>query len=489
MTKPNIANISLLQALIPVAFLVSLLSLSVYFFADNSSYGANQIALLMATALAAIIGLRLGFSWQEMEQAIIKGISHSMIAILILLVVGALIGSWLLAGTVQTLIYFGLQLISATWFYAAACLVCGIAALSIGSSWTVAGTLGIAFMGMSQAMQLNPAIAAGAVVSGAYFGDKLSPLSDTTNLASAVTGTELFKHIQNLLWTTIPGFIIALILFSILGDDRELTSQASIQATLQGLEANFTLGFTMLLPVLLVFVLAWRRVPALPTIAIGAMAGCLIAGVFQQQAIGQFINNEGISGLERTVRALWTSLFDGYQSSTGDEALDSLLSRGGMSSMLNTVWLIICAMTFGSVMEHIGLLQRLLTGILSKVRSTTGLIISTVFTCIGTNVLTADQYIAIVLPGRMFKLEYAKQGLASENLSRTLEDSATLTSPLIPWNTCGAYMAATLGVATFSYLPYAFFNLLGPVLCISYAVTHFRIVPINDSQTSTVSQN
>ena len=183
------------------------------------------------------------------------------------------------------------------------------------------------------------------------------------------------------------------------------------------------------------------------------------------------------------------SLFDGYQSTTGDEALDSLLSRGGMSSMLNTVWLIICAMTFGSVMEHIGLLQRLLTGILSKVRSTTGLIISTVFTCIGTNVLTADQYIAIVLPGRMFKLEYAKHGLASENLSRTLEDSATLTSPLIPWNTCGAYMAATLGVATFSYLPYAFFNILGPVLCIGYAVAHFRIVPLNPSQTSTASQN
>ena len=489
MTKPNTVNISLLYALIPVAFLVSLLSLSVYFFADNSSYGANQIALLMATAVAAIIGLRLGFSWQEMEQAIIKGISHSMIAILILLVVGALIGSWLLAGTVQTLIYYGLQLISANWFYAAACLVCGIAALSIGSSWTVAGTLGIAFMGMAQAMQLNPAIAAGAVISGAYFGDKLSPLSDTTNLASAVTGTELFKHIQNLLWTTIPGFIIALIIFSFLGDDRQLTSHASIQATLQGLEANYTLGFTMLLPIILVFALAWRRVPALPTIAIGAMAGCIIAALFQQQAIGQYINNEGLSDFERTIRALWMSLFDGYQSTTGDEALDSLLSRGGMSSMLNTVWLIICAMTFGSVMEHIGLLQRLLTGILSKVRSTTGLIISTVFTCIGTNVLTADQYIAIVLPGRMFKLEYAKHGLASENLSRTLEDSATLTSPLIPWNTCGAYMAATLGVATFSYLPYAFFNILGPVLCIGYAVAHFRIVPLNPSQTSTASQN
>ena len=473
---------SLILALIPIIFLVSLLGLSVYFFADDSSYGANQIALLMATAVAALIGLHYGHSWQQMEQSIIKGISNAMIAILILLVVGALIGSWMLAGTVQTMIYYGLHIINAHWFYAAACLACGITAMSIGSSWTVAGTLGIAFMGMGQAMQLNPAITAGAIISGAYFGDKLSPLSDTTNLAAAVTQTELFKHIRNLLWTTIPGFGLSLILFSLLGDSGQLNNQHSIEQTLNGLQNHFDIGWYLLLPVALVFVLAWRKVPALPTLAAGAMAGCIFAAMFQGPAISSFIQGENMGGTEQTLRALWTSLFDGYQSKTGNAALDDLLSRGGMSSMLNTVWLIICAMAFGSVMEHVGLLQRILAAILNRVRSTTGLIVSTVFTCIGTNILTADQYIAIVLPGRMYKLEYAKYGLASENLSRTLEDAATLTSPLVPWNTCGAYMAATLGVATLSYLPYAFFNLFGPVLCVIFAVTHFRIIALNDSE-------
>ena len=475
-------SVSIVLALLPVVVLISLLGLSVYFFADDSSYGGNQIALLIATAMAAFIGLKLGHTWDDLEQAMIKGISHSMIAILILLVVGALIGSWMLAGTVQTMIYYGLQLISADWFYAAACLVCGISALSIGSSWTVAGTLGIAFMGMSQAMQLNPAITAGAVVSGAYFGDKLSPLSDTTNLAAAVTGTELFRHIENLLWTTIPAFLIALIAFILLGDDRELANQASIDETIKGLSDHFDLGIHLLIPVAVVFILAWRRAPALPTISAGAILGCIFAGIYQGEAIAAFITAPDLSSIERTIQATWISLFNGYTSNTGNEALDSLLTRGGMSSMLNTVWLILCAMAFGSVMEHIGLLQRILQGILSRVRSVTGLIISTVFTCIGSNVLTADQYIGIVLPGRMFKLEYARYGLASENLSRTLEDSATLTSPLIPWNTCGAYMAATLGVATFSYLPYAIFNLMGPVLCIGFAVTHFRLVPLDNQE-------
>lgn len=475
-------SISLGLAVLPVAVLISLLSLSVYFFADDSSYGANQIALLAATAIAAFIGIfKLGEDWSTIEQAIIKGISHSMIAILILLVVGSLIGSWMLSGTVQTMIYYGLQLISADWFYAAACIVCGISAISIGSSWTVAGTLGVAFMGMSQAMQLNPAITAGAVVSGAYFGDKLSPLSDTTNLASAVTGTELFKHIQNLLWTTVPAFCIAIMGFIMLGDSRELANQSSIDTTMKGLAEYFDLGLHLLIPVAVVFFLAWRRVPALPTIAAGAVLGCIFAGAFQAQAIAAFITAPELSAIERTIQAVWVSLFDGYTSDTGNEALDSLLSRGGMSSMLNTVWLILCAMAFGSVMEHLGLLQRILQGILSRVRSVTGLIVSTVFTCIGCNVLTADQYIGIVLPGRMFKLEYARHGLASENLSRTLEDSATLTSPLIPWNTCGAYMAATLGVATFSYLPYAFFNVLGPILCIGFAIAHFRIIPLDET--------
>lgn len=481
----NQKAIPLWLALLPVVFLMIMLAASVYYFSDNSSYGGNQIALLLAAAVASLIGIRSGHLWADIEQGIISGIANAMIAILILLVVGSLIGSWMLAGTVQSLIYYGLMLISAEWFYAAACLVCGIAAMSIGSSWTVAGTLGVAFMGMAGAMQLDLAIAAGAVISGAYFGDKLSPLSDTTNLASAVTGTELFVHIQNLLWTTVPSFIMALVLFSFLGGEASLASAESIRVTMQGLDENFTIGLHLLIPVVFVFVLAWLKVSALPTIFAGALLGGLFAIVFQEQSVARFAIASGfaenLSVLEQNLLAVWKVLFDGYSSNTGHEALDSLLSRGGMSSMLNTVWLIVCAMAFGSVMEQVGLLQRILKAIMDSIESTTGLIITTVFTCIGANVMTADQYIAIVLPGRMYKLEYTKRGLASQNLSRTLEDSATMTSPLIPWNTCGAYMAGTLGVATLSYLPYAFFNLLGPILCIAFAVTHFRIVPLPNS--------
>ncbi len=474
----SVRPLSLPLALLPLLVLIVLLALSVYYFADDASYGANQIALLVAAGIAAGIGVWQGHHWAEIEQGIIQGIANAMIAILILLLVGALIGSWLLAGTVQSLIWYGLLLISAQWFYAAACLVCAITALSIGSSWTVAGTLGVAFMGMAAAMQLNPALTAGAVISGAYFGDKLSPLSDTTNLAAAVTDTPLFLHIRNLLWTTLPGFVIAMLIYVVLGG-REVTLAAeSIEATMAVMQDSYRIGVHLLLPVVLVFVLAWRRVPALITIATGALAGGLMAAVFQPESIARFVEGEQLSLLEQRWVAVWTVLFDGYRASTGNALIDDLLSRGGMASMLNTVWLILCAVTFGAVMEQVGMLQRVLGAIMGSVRSVTGLIITTVFTCIGANVMTADQYISIILPGRMFKLEYARFGLASQNLSRTLEDSATLTSPLVPWNTCGAYMAGTLGVATFSYLPYAFFNLLGPVICIAYAVTHFRIVPL-----------
>lgn len=478
----NIASIPLALALLPVILLMIMLAGSVYYFSDDSSYGANQIALLIAAAIAALIGIKLGHKWDDIEKGIIDGIANAMIAVLILLMVGALIGSWMLAGTVQSLIYYGLMLISAEWFYAAACLVCGISAMSIGSSWTVAGTLGVAFMGMAAAMQLDPAITAGAVISGAYFGDKLSPLSDTTNLASAVTGTPLFVHIQNLLWTTVPSFIIALLLFVLLAADPTETSAQSIQQTMQGLEENFDIGLHLLIPVLFVFALAWFKVSALPTIFAGALLGGVFAVIFQDQALLRFIESSGfeagLSMIEQNLLAVWVVLFDGYSSNTGYESLDSLLSRGGMSSMLNTVWLIVCAMAFGSVMEQVGLMERILSSIMSSIESTTGLIVTTVFTCIGANIMTADQYIAIVLPGRMYKLEYAKRGLASQNLSRTLEDAATMTSPLIPWNTCGAYMAGTLGVATLTYLPYAFLNLLGPILCIAFALTHFRIIPL-----------
>lgn len=346
----GIAPVSIWLALLPVVLLMIMLGASVYYFADDSSYGGNQIALLLAAAIAAVIGVRVGHKWADIEQGIISGISNAMIAVLILLVVGALIGSWMLAGTVQSLIYYGLLLISAEWFYAAACLVCGVAAMSIGSSWTVAGTLGVAFMGMAMAMQLDPAIAAGAVISGAYFGDKLSPLSDTTNLASAVTGTPLFLHIQNLMWTTVPSFVIALILFAFMGGEPSLAAEQSIKETMAGLEANFNIGIYLLIPVAIVFFLAWKKVPALPTIFAGALIGGLFAILFQHEAIARFVVASGfsadLSSIEKNLLAVWKVLFSGYSSNIGNDALDSLLSRGGMSSMLNTVWLILCATHF-----------------------------------------------------------------------------------------------------------------------------------------------
>mgnify|MGYP000748203496 FL=1 len=279
----NYKSIPLLLAVFPVILLMFMLGASVYYFADNSSYGGNQIGLLIAAAVAAMIGIKLGHKWGDIEKGIIDGISNAMIAVLILLMVGALIGSWMLSGTVQSLIYYGLMLISAEWFYAAACLVCGIAAMSIGSSWTVAGTLGVAFMGMAAAMQLDPAITAGAVISGAYFGDKLSPLSDTTNLASAVADTPLFLHIRNLLWTTVPSFVVALTLFAFMGGEQTLASLQSIEETMIGLDANFTIGLHLLLPVVFVFILAWLQVPALPTIFAGALLGGAFAVFFQPQ--------------------------------------------------------------------------------------------------------------------------------------------------------------------------------------------------------------
>ncbi len=466
-------------ALLPLLLLIGLLSLSVHFFGDDATAGPNQIALLLAGSVAAAIGMARGLGWKAIEEAIIQGIANAMIAILILLVVGSVIGSWMLSGTVQTLIWYGLLLLSPDWFYAAACLVCAIAATSIGSSWTVAGTLGVAFMGMATALQLNPAITAGAIISGAYFGDKLSPLSDTTNLAAAVTGTPLFVHIRNMLWTTLPGFAIAMVLYLLLGGRDTGEPSAAVAETMALMSAHYHISLWLLVPVVLVFVLAWRRVPPLIALFIGALVGGAMALVFQPASVGRFLGlGDGASPLEG-LQAVWLALATGYHSETGDAALDQLLSRGGMASMLETVWLILCAVSFGAVMERAGILQRVLAAILAPVRGVTGLIVTTVFACIGTNVMTAEQYISIILPGRLFRLEYARYGLARQNLSRTLEDSGTLTSALIPWSTCGAYMAGALGVATLSYLPWTFFNLLGPVLCIAYAATHFRLVPLD----------
>ena len=473
---------SLLDALIPIVSLVAMLGLSVYLFGSDSSSGPNQIVLTLGAAIAAIVAIQNGHPWAKILEAIVDGISTSMNAVLILLSVGALIGTWLMAGTVPSLIYYGLEILNPQWFYVAACLICAISALSTGSSWTVAGTLGVALIGVSMGLGLSPEIAAGAIISGAYFGDKMSPLSDTTNLAPAVAQTDLFTHIKHMTWTTTPSFIVALILFTIvgLGADASADSDALIRlsATLQD---SFNITPLALLPLVVVFAMAFRKVPPLPTILFGALFGGFVALVLQPDVVLTFAGSPELDrGLAMT-KGVWLALANGYVSTTGVPEVDDLLTRGGMSSMLVTIWLILTAMAFGAVLEHSGMLMRLIQSALKAARSTGSLVMTVALSAIGINIVAADQYIAIVLPGKMFKAEFQRRGLKPKNLSRVIEDSGTLTSPLVPWNTCGAYMAATLGVATLAYLPFVFFNLINPVISVIYGFTGFTIERLDNA--------
>ena len=467
---------TLLQALAPVLVLIGLLASSVYLFGDGSSSGPNQMALILAAAVAAVIGIRLGHSWKEIERGIVHGISLSMGAILILLIVGSVIGTWILAGVVPTMIYYGLSILTPAIFYPAACVICCFVSLATGSSWTTAGTVGVALVGIAAAQDLNLGLAAGAIISGAYFGDKMSPLSDTTNLAPAMAGTDLFTHIRHMAYTTGPSIVLALILFAVIGIVMPApTSAAQLQQIMVALRANFAIGPHLLLPAALVIVLVVRKVPAFPALLIGALIGCVFGMIFQQQAVLTLANSPELPRWVALLKGAWISLFDGYQLESGNAALDELLSRGGMASMLSTVWLIISAMMFGGAMETVKLLQKIAASILGMVRGVGSLIAATLLTAFGCNVLASDQYIAIVLPGRMFRAEYKRRGLHPKNLSRALEDAGTLTSPLIPWNTCGAFMAQTLGVATLVYAPFAFFNLINPLVSAIYGFTGFTI--------------
>lgn len=466
---------SFIDAFIPVIALVIMLSAGVFYFGDNSSYGPNQIALLLSMGIAIIIGFKNGYTWAEMEKAIVHGISLSLGAVLILLSVGSLIGTWLLSGTVPTMIYYGLQILDPAWFYAAACIICGIVAMSIGSSWTTAATIGVALIGIAQGLELSLPITAGAIISGAYFGDKISPLSETTNLAPAVAGSELFAHIRYMLWTTIPSITTALFIFIILGFNEEVVSSTvAIDNLTQQLEQQFHISLVNLVPLFVLLGLAMKKVPAFPAVAVGAIMGAIWAVLFQSELIMR-LAEQGSDAFTGHLKVVWTAFFDGVSIKTNNAELDKLLSGGGMSSMLNTIWLIMCALSFGAVLEHLGMLRKFVNAILAAAKSTGSLIASTVATCIGTNIITADQYMAIVMPGRMYKEEYERRGLDPVVLSRTLEDSGTITSPLIPWNTCGAYMYSVLLVNPLDYIFYCFFNLINPILAIVYGYLGFKI--------------
>ncbi len=476
-------ELSITDALIPMVFLIIMLSLAVYIFGDNASWGPNQIVLIFSSLVASVIGLKNGHAWKDMGEGVVKSISQALPAIFILLAVGSLIGTWVMSGTVTTMIYYGLEILSPKVFYPTVLIVTAIVSASIGSSWTTVGTIGVGLIGIAHGMGMSEAVTAGAIVSGSYFGDKLSPLSDTTNLAPAVSGSNLYDHIRHMLWTTIPSITIALILFTFIGlSDSGEGNMAVQQETLQTIDANFVTSWWLLVPVLVVLILAIKKVGPFATILLGALTGGIFAVIFQPDLVVKFMDAPELPRGLALFGGVWKAMYTGYSTSTGSEALDALVNRGGMNSMLEVIWLILTALMFGGVMEETGALRRIVSVMLKFVKGAGSLIATTVFTSFGMNVIASDQYISIVLPGRMYKSEYEKRGLAPENLSRTLEDAGTLTSPLIPWNTCGAYMAGTLGVATMSYLPFTFFNLVNPLIAIILGFTGISIKKLSDKK-------
>ena len=457
----------MLLSLAPIILLIAILFSAVQLFGADASYGPNQVALLIASAAAGLVGMYRGMSWSEVQDSMVDGIKVGLGPILILLAVGGLIGSWMIAGTVPAMIYYGVAVLNPAIFFAAASVICALASISIGSSWTVAGTLGIGLIGIADSFGLSPAITAGAIISGAYFGDKLSPLSDTTNLAAACTNVDLFAHIRHMLWTTVPAFMIALLFFSMI-DAGAATEPEQIAILRSALADQFNVGIGVLIPLLVMLFLIWRKVPAYPAIMLATLAGVITAALLQADVVRAFALSKNADSSVPLIEGLWLTLFGGFEGNTGNEELNQLISKGGIASMLNTVWLIISALAFGGVLERTGILKQILDAVLRAVKSTGDLVLATVTGGVVTNILAADQFLAIALPGRLFSTTYDDFGLSRENLSRTLEDSATMTSALIPWNTCGAYMAATLGVATWEYAPYAIFNIACPLLAISF---------------------
>lgn len=455
----------LLISLFPVLFLMLLLVINIIIFKDDATGGPNQLALLAAGAVASIIGIFvLKRTYDEIENRIVKSIAMALQACLILLIVGSLIGTWILSGIVPAMIYYGLQLIHPSVILPVSALVCAIVALATGSSWSTTGTVGIALIGIGQAMGVPLPMVAGAIVSGAYFGDKMSPLSDTTNLAPAMAGTDLFTHIRYMVYTTVPAFIIALVLFFILGmfQNHDATTAGNVPAVLEQIKSQFQIGPHLFLVPALIITMVILKVPALPAMIIGTVVGGLFALVFQQDLIAR------VSGAEFSVTAGYKVIMDvaynGFSFESGNELMDGLFNRGGMSGMFGTVTLILMAMIFGGAMEGTGMLQRIADAILGMVRGVGSLVGATLASCIFLNMTASDQYLAILIPGRMFKGAYDKYGLHPKNLSRSLEDAGTVTSPLIPWNSCGAYEAGVMGVATLDYAPYAFFNILSPII-------------------------
>ena len=476
--KQNHPTAQLLLALTPLVVLMLLLWFNVgEVYGDDALSGSNQVILMLAAFVAAVIGVFNGSSVEAVFAKIKTNIHDTTQAIFILILIGGLAGTWLLGGVVPAMIYYGLDLINVQFFLPTAVIISALISLSTGSSWSTTATVGIALMGIGQTIGIPAPVVAGAVISGAYFGDKLSPLSDTTNLAPAMAGTDLFTHIRYMLYTTVPSLIIALILFTVLGlGYKDGALDAAEVAEVQSLlSAQFNITPWLFLVPAIVILLISRKIDALVAISVGIFSGLAAALIFQQPLL-QDLGTGAHPIYEIAMRSIYGSIAVPSE----HPILSDLLSTSGMSGMLGTVWLILSAMAFGGAMEASGFLATITNAIIRFARGSASLITSTLVACGILNVTASDQYLAIVVPGRMFKDVYRERGLAPENLSRTLEDSGTVTSVLVPWNTCGAYQSSVLGVATGDYFMYAFFNLISPIMTLIYAWVGIRIKKIQD---------
>lgn len=466
--------LSLKESLFPVFILILLLAYNVYVYGDSAMNGSNQFILLLGAAIAITLGLNKGVLFKSMIDAVSSNLKSITGAILILLFVGALSGTWLISGIIPTMIYYGLQVLHPSVFLPSCLIICAIISISTGSSWTTSATVGIALIGIGRAIDIPVGMVAGAVISGAYFGDKLSPLSDTTNLAPAVSGSDLFTHIKYLTITTVPTIIITLIVLSILNFFILSSGSTDHQPLLNTINKTFNISPILFIVPLIVIFMIFKNTPPLIALFIGTVLGGIFAVIFQSSIINQISGNSELS-FSGAYQAVLNAITIETSIDSGDPLLNDLFNSGGMKGMLDTIWLVICAMVFGGIMEAIGALKKISSSLLELGKSTFSIFASTVGSCLALNLTASDQYLSIVIPGKMFSKAYEDKGLAPENLSRTLEDSGTVTSVLIPWNTCGAYQSGILGVSVADYFIYAIFNWLSPFMTLFIAAFNIKI--------------
>ncbi|CAL2059472.1 Na+/H+ antiporter NhaC [Tenacibaculum sp. 190524A05c] len=467
-------NLSIWEAIIPVFALIGMLAYNVYVFGDDALSGSNQFILLIGGVVAAIVGFKNKVSFQLMMDEVAENVKSTASAILILLMVGALAGTWLISGIIPSMIYYGLQVLNPTIFLVACLIICAVISVATGSSWTTAATVGIALIGIGGALDISLGMTAGAVLSGAYFGDKMSPMSDTTNLAPAMAGTDLFTHIKYMAYTTVPTFIVTFIFFLILGFAQSASGEANTGQMIADIDKAFNITPLLFIVPIVVVVLIIKKTPPLIALLAGTILGGIFALIFQPQVVAQVAGVEKLD-FNSAYKGVMTAITVDTSVATDNEVLKDLFTAGGMKKMLGTIWLILCAMVFGGIMDAIGALAKISSFMLNLFDSIFGLFASTVCTCIGLNVTASDQYLALVVPGKMYAQAFKDKGLAPENLSRTLEDSGTVTSVLIPWNTCGAYHSGVLGVPVVDYAFYAMFNWLSPFMTLIFAAFRIKI--------------